>query len=56
MQMYADLHSCRREFLLQYFGDSFSGNCGNCDNCERGGEQRLDPSVGTRREVTADAV
>jgi ATP-dependent DNA helicase RecQ len=56
MQMYADLHSCRREFLLQYFGDTFSGSCGNCDNCERGGEQSLDPSVGTRREVTADAV
>jgi ATP-dependent DNA helicase RecQ len=54
MQMYADLHSCRREFLLQYFGDSFTGNCGNCDNCERAGEQFIDPSVGTRREVMAD--
>ena len=56
MQMYADLHSCRRAFLLQYFGDNFSGNCGNCDNCERDGEQSIDPSIGTRREVTADAV
>lgn len=54
MQIYADLPSCRREFLLQYFGDDFAGNCGNCDNCARTGEQSIDSSVGTRREVTAD--
>ncbi|HYO80733.1 MAG TPA: ATP-dependent DNA helicase RecQ [Bryobacteraceae bacterium] len=31
MQRYADLNSCRREFLLRYFGEDFTGPCGNCD-------------------------
>lgn len=31
---YAELYSCRRVFLLQYFGDSYTGPCSNCDNCE----------------------
>ena len=48
MQRYADLGTCRREFLLRYFGEEFSGPCGNCDN---------DPqSEGTRREVPASGV
>jgi ATP-dependent DNA helicase RecQ len=62
MQEYADLSSCRREFLLQYFGDDFQGPCGNCDNCEavagdtqdgaiQARDIEVDPSVGTRREV-----
>jgi len=34
MQLYAEGRSCRRAFLLRYFGDDFSGNCGNCDRCE----------------------
>jgi ATP-dependent DNA helicase RecQ len=25
--------SCRRQVLLQYFGDHFPGQCGNCDTC-----------------------
>jgi ATP-dependent DNA helicase RecQ len=32
MQRYAELTTCRREFLLRYFGDEFKGPCGNCDN------------------------
>jgi ATP-dependent DNA helicase RecQ len=24
---------CRRQALLQYFGEEHPGNCGNCDNC-----------------------
>lgn len=57
MQEYADLTSCRREFLLQYFGDDFQGPCGNCDNCEatldnnQDADIEVDPNVGTRREV-----
>jgi ATP-dependent DNA helicase RecQ len=58
MQEYAETSGCRREHLLRYFGDDFTGPCGNCDNCqaqtaaETGGIE-VDPSVGTRREVSA---
>ena len=34
MQLYAEGRSCRRVFLLHYFGDDSSGPCGNCDRCE----------------------
>jgi ATP-dependent DNA helicase RecQ len=54
MQKYADTSDCRREFLLRYFGDPFSGPCGNCDNCEPAKEATaVEPSLGTRREVSA---
>jgi ATP-dependent DNA helicase RecQ len=43
MWRYAEHSGCRRQFLLRYFGDDFTGPCGNCDNCKK-----LD---GTRREV-----
>lgn len=34
MRQYAETRNCRREFLLRYFGDDFTGPCGNCDRCE----------------------
>jgi ATP-dependent DNA helicase RecQ len=43
MQEYADTSACRRQHLLRYFGDHYTGPCHNCDNCE--------PDLGTRREV-----
>jgi len=52
MQEYADTSACRREHLLRYFGDNFTGPCNNCDNCEAAGHGiPVDPAVGTRREV-----
>ena len=33
---YAELHDCRRAFLLNYFGEPYEGPCGLCDNCEAG--------------------
>lgn len=34
MVKYAELSSCRRQFLLEYFGESWAGdNCGGCDAC-----------------------
>jgi ATP-dependent DNA helicase RecQ len=53
MQQYAETSTCRREYLLRYFADDFTGPCGNCDNCQRNGSAPLeDQSAGTRREVT----
>jgi len=33
---YAEHDTCRRSFLLGYFGEAFEPPCGNCDNCEAG--------------------
>ncbi|MCC6589546.1 MAG: ATP-dependent DNA helicase RecQ [Bryobacterales bacterium] len=43
MQEFAELRTCRREFLLNYFGDNYHGPCNNCDN---------DSPAGGRREVS----
>ncbi|OBH81027.1 recombinase RecQ [Mycobacterium scrofulaceum] len=33
MRGYAETDSCRRVFLLAYFGERLAGPCGNCDRC-----------------------
>lgn len=52
MLQYAESPSCRRKFILNYFGEDFdTGNCGACDSClialERG--SHLVASDGTYR-------
>jgi ATP-dependent DNA helicase RecQ len=37
MRGYAETQGCRREYLLNYFGEPYDPPCGNCDNCEAGG-------------------
>jgi ATP-dependent DNA helicase RecQ len=36
MRGYAEHFTCRRAFLLGYFGEPFEPPCGNCDNCDAG--------------------
>lgn len=40
MQEYAETRGCRREYILRYFGDDYTGPCGNCDRCEAAGALR----------------
>jgi ATP-dependent DNA helicase RecQ len=36
MRGYAEVHDCRREYLLNYFGEEIDDPCGSCDNCDAG--------------------
>ncbi|BAY09754.1 RecQ family ATP-dependent DNA helicase [Calothrix sp. NIES-2098] len=36
MRNYAELHDCRRQYLLNYFGEPVDNKCGFCDNCKAG--------------------
>ncbi len=36
MQGYAELRDCRRQYLVEYFGEPRDDLCGNCDNCVAG--------------------
>jgi len=36
MGAYADASTCRREFVLTYFGERFEPPCERCDNCDAG--------------------
>ncbi len=44
LRSYAELRDdCRREFVLNYFGEPYEGPCGRCDNCEAGRVAELVP-------------
>jgi len=36
VRAYAEHETCRRAFLLGYFGEALEPPCGNCDNCDAG--------------------
>jgi ATP-dependent DNA helicase RecQ len=35
MRGYVETRTCRRRYLLSYFGEEMDGDCGRCDRCER---------------------
>ncbi|MHC5559420.1 RecQ family ATP-dependent DNA helicase [Kocuria sp.] len=37
MRGYAETDGCRRDWLLNYFGEETDGWCGNCDRCDQAG-------------------
>lgn len=39
-EKYCLLATCRRKFLLQYFGEETTNDCGKCDNCTRSKSER----------------
>lgn len=42
MLQYAESASCRRRFILNYFGENYAeGGCGACDNCRRKPQARI---------------
>ncbi|GAA3501786.1 RecQ family ATP-dependent DNA helicase [Streptomyces prasinosporus] len=51
MRGYAETLSCRRQYLLGYFGDQLDAPCGRCDACDRdrrGGGGRREGAPGHR--------
>ena len=36
MRQYAETQSCRRAYILSYFGEASAPVCGTCDNCDAG--------------------
>ncbi len=47
MRAYAETDSCRRQFLLGYFGEDLPEPCGNCDACADAAERADAPGLGT---------
>jgi ATP-dependent DNA helicase RecQ len=57
MLQYAESGSCRRRFILNYFGEDFDSlNCGACDNCLRALRFGLDDRITTGGFRIADVV
>jgi ATP-dependent DNA helicase RecQ len=55
MRDYAETRSCRRQFLLGYFGEALDEPCGFCDTCEAGTAQQHNSSARTDEEFPPDS-
>ncbi len=57
MLQYAETTSCRRRFILNYFGEDFEkSNCGACDNCLRALRRGVDQGEATGGFKISDVV
>ena len=57
MLQYAETTSCRRRFILNYFGEDFDRtNCGACDNCLRAAGRGADEGAATGGFKISDVV
>ncbi|PRX44591.1 ATP-dependent DNA helicase RecQ [Prauserella shujinwangii] len=54
MRHYAETRSCRRRYLLGYFGEPLERPCGFCDTCAAGTAQEHTTSAATDAEFPAD--
>jgi ATP-dependent DNA helicase RecQ len=52
MGSFGDIRTCRRRFLLNYFSENLTENCGNCDNCTTQIEQ-FDGTVIAQKALSA---
>ncbi len=52
MQNYCEHEGCRRQYLMNYFGENFPGYCGSCDYCLTSLEER-DATVDAQKLLSA---
>jgi ATP-dependent DNA helicase RecQ len=45
MRGYAEAGSCRRAYVLSYFGEPFDPPCGSCDVCDAGGAEEAPEEI-----------
>lgn len=54
MGEFGDLKSCRRKYLLNYFSEESTTDCGNCDNCNKVFD-RFDGTIIAQKALSAVA-
>jgi ATP-dependent DNA helicase RecQ len=54
MGEFGDLKTCRRKFLLKYFDEDLTADCGNCDNCQKEFE-KFDGTIIAQKALSAVA-